>query len=91
MHFDGVAQAASPSLSQDMQQLEAHVLTSCATDGLAKNMQREDQLIFALLHTFWEVRPYHHPRPPTMPKLPVIAEWKTFCGSIAVPCSMDQS
>ncbi|BDA44258.1 hypothetical protein COCOBI_05-4420 [Coccomyxa sp. Obi] len=48
-------QAASPSLSQDMQQLEAHVLTSCATEGLAKNMQREDQLIFALLHTFWEV------------------------------------
>jgi hypothetical protein len=52
-----VAQAASPSLAQDLQQLEAHVLTSVAAEGLARNMQREDQLIFALLHTFWEVRP----------------------------------
>lgn len=49
-----------------MQQLEAHVLTSCATEGLAKNMQREDQLIFALLHTFWEVRPHHHTLAPPL-------------------------
>lgn len=33
------------------------MLTSVAAEALGKNMQREDQLIFALLHTFWEVRP----------------------------------
>ncbi|KAK9915563.1 hypothetical protein WJX75_000816 [Coccomyxa subellipsoidea] len=53
--ISGALQAASPSLAQDLQQLEAHVLTSVAAEGLARNMQREDQLIFALLHTFWEV------------------------------------
>ena len=48
-------QAASPSLTPDSQQLDAHVLTSAAAEGLARNMQREDNLIFGLLHTFWEV------------------------------------
>ncbi len=52
------AQAATPSLAMDSQQLEGHVLTSVAAEALGKNMQREDQLIFALLHTFWEVRPW---------------------------------
>lgn len=49
-------QVASPSLAPEHQQLDGHVLTSAATEALSKNLQREDQLIFALLHTFWEVR-----------------------------------
>ena len=43
------------SLSEESQTLEGHVLTAAAAEQLGRNLQREDQLIFTLLHTFWEV------------------------------------
>ena len=55
MH-DMPAQTAPASLGERVQALGAHALTAAAVEQLQRNLQREDQLIFTLLHTFWEVR-----------------------------------